>query len=115
MEVILEKKPKKCYVKRDVLREKLEQTIEIARQSELMIIVGAKKGTTTNKLYEEAIRQCSNAMIVEIMEDLYLNYISRFKKVGLIAVEGAPKTMIKEIVEILENTQTGDYIYEYSR
>lgn len=115
MEVILEKKPKKCYVERDILREKLEQTREIAKQSELMIVVGAKKGTTTNQLYDAAIWQCNNAMIVEIMEDLYLNYISRFKKVGLIAVEGAPKTMVKEIVEILKNTQTGDYIYEYSR
>ena len=115
MEVILEKKPKKCYVERDVLREKLEQTREIAKESELMIVVGAKKSTTTNKIYDEAIRVCSNAMIVEIMEDLYLNYISRFKKVGLIAVEGAPRTMVKEIVQILKNTQTGDYIYEYSR
>lgn len=115
MEVILEKKPKKCYVERDILREKLEQTREIAKQSELMIVVGAKKSTTTKQLYDEAIKQCSNAMIVEIMDDLYLNYISRFKTVGLIAVEGAPKTMVKEIIEILKNTQTGDYIYEYSR
>jgi len=115
MEVILENKTKKCYVERDIVREKIDKTKEIAKQSELMIVVGAKKGTVANQLYDEAIKQCSNAMIVETMEDLYLNYISRFKTVGLIAVEGVPKTMVKEIVQILKNTETGDYIYEYSR
>lgn len=113
MEVILGKKAGLCYgVENTIIQV---ETAEVAKQVELMIIIGAKKSNYANKLYEIAIRECSNAMIVETMEDLYLNYISRFKKVGVTAVASAPKEMVKQVVEILKNTQTGDYIYEYSR
>ncbi len=49
-------------------------------------------------------------MLVENIEGLYLNYIRRFKKVGVMAGEQMPKEIIDEIVEILKNTKTEGYI-----
>lgn len=91
------------------------ETEEIAHQVELMIIIGGKKSANTNKLYDISIRECNNAMLVETMDDLYLNYIKRFKKVGVMAGASTPQEMIDEIVEILKNTETEDYMYENSR
>lgn len=91
------------------------ETKEIAKQVELMIIIGGKKSSNTNKLYDIAQRECSNAMFVETMEDLYLNYVSRFKKVGVMAGASTPEDMIDEIVEILKNTETVNYMYEVAR
>lgn len=54
-------------------------------------------------------------MIVESIEDLYLNYIKRFKKVGVMAGAQAPEDVVQKIVEIIKNTETEDYIYENSR
>lgn len=113
MEVILGKKAGLCHAVENALIQ--AETAEVARQVELMIIIGAKKSNNANKLYEIAVRECSNAMIVENMDDLYINYISRFKKVGVTAVSNSPKEMVREVVQILKNIQTGDYIYEHSR
>ncbi len=60
---------------------KKEETKQLARQVEMMIVMGAKESSHTNRLYQIALQYCGNAMIVEKMEDLYINYIRRFKKV----------------------------------
>lgn len=91
------------------------ETKEIAKQVELMIIIGGKKSSNTNKLYDIALKECSNVMFVETLEDLYINYIRRFKRVGVMAGASTPNDMIEKIVEILKNTETEDYIYENSR
>lgn len=91
------------------------ETKEIAKQVELMIIIGGKKSSNTNKLYDIAMEECNNAIFVETIEDLYINYIKRFKKVGVMAGASTPSDMIEKVVEILKNTQTEDYIYENSR
>lgn len=91
------------------------ETKEIAKVVELMIIIGGKKSSNTNKLYDIAQRECSNVMFVENMEDLYLNYVKRFKKVGIMAGASIPQEMINEIVELVKNIETEGYMYEYSR
>lgn len=113
MKVILGKKSGLCHgVENKIIQEEAR---EVAKQVELMLIIGAKKSDNANKLYEIAVKGCSNAMIIETMDDLYINYISRFKTVGVIAVSSVPKEMVREVVQILKSTQTGDYIYEHSR
>lgn len=49
-------------------------------------------------------------MLVEKLEEVYLNYIRRFKKVGVIADESVKKDIVDKIVEILKNTKTEGYI-----
>lgn len=99
----------------DATKLKQIETKDIARQVELMIIIGGKKSSNTNKLYDISQRECSNVMFVETMDDLYLNYVKRFKKVGIMAGASTPQEMIEEIVEIVKNTETENYMYENSR
>lgn len=130
MEVILEKKSKYCNKEKDELnniKQYLEninnsytnkmqiETVIISKQVELMIIIGKKKSAKSNILYDVAIRICNNAMIVETIEDLYLNYIKRFKVVGLIDTKEMQEDLVKEIIKILKSTKTERYIYEVSR
>lgn len=91
------------------------ETKEIASKVELMIIIGGKKSSNTNKLYDISQRECSNVMFVETMEDLYLNYVKRFKKVGIMAGASTPEELINEVVELVKNTETENYMYENSR
>ena len=120
MEVILGKRADFCShgAKNEAINEEITdvttlrqaETKEIAKQVELMIIIGKKNSVEDNKLYDISIRECNNAMLVENIEGLYLNYIRRFKKVGVMAGEQMPKEIIDEIVEILKNTKTEGYI-----
>lgn len=95
----------------DATRLRQIETSQIAKQVELMIIIGGKNSSNTKKLYEISLKECNNAMLVETIDDLYLNYIKRFKKVGVMAGASTPKDIIDEIVEILEKTKTENYIY----
>lgn len=95
----------------DATRLRQIETSQIAKQVELMIIIGGKNSSNTKKLYEISLKECNNAMLVETIDDLYLNYIKRFKKVGVMAGASTPKDIIDEIVEILEKTETENYIY----
>ena len=103
MEVIVDKNVEK------------DEVNEISKQVELMIILGNKKSLKTNELYEVAAKCCRNAIIVEDMKDLYLNYIGRFKKVGVIVEKSISKDIADEIIKILKNTDTEGYMYEFSR
>lgn len=98
----------------DATKLRQKETREIADKVELMIIIGGKKSANTNQLYEIAKEECQNAMLVETMEDLYLNYIKRFRTVGVMAGVSTPLEMIKEVEKILKNTEIEGYIYERS-
>lgn len=89
-----------------------EETEKMAKAVELMVIIGGKNSSNTKKLYDIALKICRNAILVENTEDLYLNYIARFKKIGVMAGASTPQNMIKEVVNILEKTQTKGYIHE---
>lgn len=120
MEVILGKRADFCShgAKNEAINEEITdvttliqaETKQIAKQVELMIVIGKKNSAEDNKLYDISIRECNNAMLVEDIEGLYLNYIRRFKKVGIIAGKDVPKEIIDKIVEILKNTKTEGYI-----
>ena len=89
----------------DSTRMRQEETKEIAKQVELMIIIGGKNSANTNKLYEIALDFCNNAMKVETMEDLYLNYVRRFQKVGVMAGASTPQEFIQEVVEAIQKEE----------
>lgn len=86
------------------------ETIEIAKQVDLMIILGGANSSNTQKLYDIGVEYCSNAMRVGTLDELYLNYIRRFRKVGVMAGASTPEDMIKKVVKILEETETEDCI-----
>jgi len=93
--------------------EKIQDEIKkLARQVELIIVLG--NGIKDKTFYELAIRECNNAMLVERPEDLYLNYVKRFKKVGVIVGTSASGEMVDSVVELLKSTETEGYMYEGS-
>lgn len=94
----------------DATRLRQKETKEIASKVELMIIIGGKNSSNTNKLYEISLQQCGNAMLIQTKQDLYINYIQRFKRVGIMAGASTPKEIIDEVVEILKNTETKNCI-----
>jgi 4-hydroxy-3-methylbut-2-enyl diphosphate reductase len=77
-----------------------EETLNLSKQVDLMIIVGGKKSSNTNKLYEIARKTCES-LLVETKEDLDKDFVKRFNKIGIMAGASTPKKSIDEVVEIL--------------
>lgn len=78
-----------------------EETKEISKKVDLMIIVGGKNSSNTNKLYDIAQKNCKNAVFVESKEELDKEKILRFDKIGIMAGASTPQKSVDEIIEIL--------------
>ena len=92
--------------------KELKNTItDIARKVELIIVVGKKENVEASNMYEASLQECGNAMLVESLDDVYLNYVRRFRTIGVIQDGNVSQSQIESIVNVLENTQVEGYIY----
>ena len=79
-----------------------EETEKIAKIVDLMVIIGGKNSSNTNKLYDISNNYCNNCILVETNKEIDLEYIKKFKKVGIMAGASTPKKSIDSIVEMLQ-------------
>lgn len=82
-------------------KQRQEETEDISKKVEAMIIVGGKHSSNSNKLYEIAKNNCENVFFVETKEDLDIKKISNFKSLGIMAGASTPQKSVKEIVDII--------------
>lgn len=75
----------------------------LSKQVELMIIVGGKNSSNTRKLYDISLGNCKNVIFAETKEDLDINFIKQFKKIGVMAGASTPYESIDNIVESIKN------------
>ena len=76
-----------------------QETKEISKQVELMIIIGGKKSSNTKELYKIAMQNAPEAICIETMEELNKNKIKKYNKVGIMAGASTPENIIKEVVD----------------
>lgn len=79
------------------------ETIELSKQVDLMIIIGGKNSSNTNKLYEISNKYCQHAIVVETYKEIDKDFIKRFKKIGIMAGASTPKASIDEVVKYISN------------
>ncbi|MCI8273802.1 MAG: 4-hydroxy-3-methylbut-2-enyl diphosphate reductase [Clostridia bacterium] len=84
--------------------QRQKETEEISKEVGLMIIIGGRKSSNTNKLYDISCKNCKNAIFVENKNDLELEKgnISKFDKIGIMAGASTPRESIDEIVKYLD-------------
>lgn len=76
-----------------------EETCEISKKVQCMIIIGGKNSSNTKKLYDIAKENCENTIIVETKEELDMKGIKQFEKIGIMAGASTPDYSINEIIE----------------
>ena len=75
-----------------------KETEDIAKQVELMIIIGDKKSSNTKKLYEISCCCCKNVIFIENANELNSETIKGMEKIGIMAGASTPDEQI-EIVK----------------
>lgn len=85
-----------------------EETEQMAKDVDIMIIVGGKHSSNSNKLYELAKKHCCNVLFVETADDIELKSVHIGKensknepsvRVGIMAGASTPKESIDKVVE----------------
>lgn len=78
-----------------------KETQELAKQVDLMIIIGGKHSSNTNKLYEIAKKECNNCILIETAEELNEKCVKNVSKIGIMAGASTPNESIENTVEKL--------------
>ena len=83
------------------LRQK--ETEKIAKQVDLMVIIGGKNSANTKKLYDISLENCKNAILIQTKEDIDISYIKQFNKIGIMAGASTPEKIINEVADYIKN------------
>ncbi|MDR0886068.1 MAG: bifunctional 4-hydroxy-3-methylbut-2-enyl diphosphate reductase/30S ribosomal protein S1 [Clostridiales Family XIII bacterium] len=88
-------------------------SMELAKKVDVILIVGDKESSNTQKLAEIAKKYCKKAYFVENSCDLPLKELQKYNKIGITAGASTPTWIIKEVIakmsEILNDTQNPMY------
>ena len=85
------------------LRQK--ETDEISKKVDYMIIIGGKNSSNTKKLFDIAQKNCPNSICIETKQDLNLNELKNFDKIGIMAGASTPDESIKGVLEYLKEQE----------
>ncbi len=78
-----------------------EETEEISKLVDCMIIIGGKNSSNTKKLYEIAINNCNSTVCIESYDEIDLNNYTNSKKIGIMAGASTPQESIEEVIKKL--------------
>ena len=85
------------------LRQK--ETEELSQKVDLMLIIGGKNSSNTNKLYDISLKYCKNVIFAESLEDININFIKQFEKIGVMAGASTPSQSIENIVNFIKQEE----------
>ena len=88
------------------------QTMELAKRSDVMIVVGGKQSSNTNKLYEVAKRYCKNTFFVENAKQIPIKFIYNFSKIGITAGASTPDRIIEEVKQTMSELTNNTTVNE---
>jgi 4-hydroxy-3-methylbut-2-enyl diphosphate reductase len=77
--------------------ERQKEALEIARQSEAMIVIGDKKSSNTQKLFEICKNQCENTYYLQTKQDLDYQLLKGVNSIGITAGASTPNKIIEEV------------------
>ena len=116
--IIKERTPKLkiFYTICSATEERQKEAVELSQKMDKMIVIGDKKSSNTQKLYEICKKNCPNSYNIETFSDLVLNNFGKNDKIGVTAGASTPPAIIKEVIgnmseiqnEKLNNIQEGE-------
>ena len=78
-----------------------EETDELSRKVDAMIIIGGANSSNTKKLYDVSKSNNENTFIVQTVDELKNKDFNEFEHIGIMAGASTPRKSIDEIVEYL--------------
>lgn len=74
----------------------------IATQVDLMLVVGAKNSSNSNRLRELAAKLGTQAYLIDTADDIELSWLDNVARVGVTAGASAPDILVKQVIEKLK-------------
>ena len=87
----------------NVTENRQNEAIEIAKNSDAMIVIGGKESSNTGKLYTLCKNECPKTQWVEDKTQLSTDFPDNIKSVGITAGASTPDGIILEVIKVMEN------------
>ena len=77
--------------------ERQNEAASLAETSDIMIVIGGRSSSNTQKLYEICKEECANTYYIQTVADLHLSETGHIDNVGITAGASTPKKIIEEV------------------
>ena len=78
-------------------KERQTETARIADRVDAMIVIGDKRSSNTQKLFEICKNACNNTYYIQTLDDLNVNQLGSVETVGITAGASTPNNIIEEV------------------
>ena len=78
-------------------QERQVEAMRIASQVDVMLVIGGKHSSNTQKLYDICRKECKNTYYIQTLGDLNPECISSVRSVGITAGASTPNNIIEEV------------------
>lgn len=88
------------------------ETEQLSKNVDYMIIIGGKNSSNTKKLFEIASKNCAKSISIETYKDLYDMEFVDTVTVGIMAGASTPQSSIDEVIIFLKNKKSNEQLVE---
>lgn len=93
-------------------QDRQKSCMELARKSDMMIVIGGKNSSNSKKLYEIAKKNCEKSYFVQNKKDLPLKEVTKCNKIGIAAGASSPERIIKEVIAAMSEAIANKELHE---
>lgn len=86
-------------------KERQDEAVELAKQVDVMLILGSPNSANTKKLYEISKAQCERSYCVQGDSELTENIFTDCQRVGITAGASTPQSVIEEVVSYIQKLE----------
>ncbi len=74
---------------------------QLSRKSDLLLVVGSKNSSNSNRLKEVAIQCGTDAHLIDDKNDIHLEWFQGVENVGVTAGASAPERLVEGVIELM--------------
>lgn len=89
-----------CYA----TQNRQEAVRELARRADLILVVGARNSSNSNRLVEEARRHGAEAWLINDVRDIQPDWLEGVRVVGLTSGASAPERLVEEVLDFFSRS-----------
>ena len=85
-------------------QERQSEAAELAEKSDIMLVVGSRSSSNTQKLYSICKAKCADTYYIQTLDDLITVHFRSDSRVGITAGASAPNNIIQEVSKYVRGT-----------
>lgn len=94
-----------CYLYNTICsatKQRQDEVRAIAQQVDLMIVIGGKNSSNTQKLYEISKKICKKSLLIQDFTQIEVKFIRKYGNIGIVAGASTPDWIIDEVIQKLK-------------